>query len=124
MPRNCFIKLFICTTSLLLGTPAMAFNIEAVGKTNNDSMFDSRSCNELYMQASTLEKQTYQHQRNYYTDKNAQAAGIASAVFSPAFYYFGYAAYKDYQSQRDASSAMEQIDAIRTRMAEKRCFDH
>ncbi|MEQ8428167.1 MAG: hypothetical protein RLT87_04685 [Gammaproteobacteria bacterium] len=116
-------KLALLFISLVLPAYAMAFNINAVGKAGNNSMFDSRSCNELYMQASALEKQTYQHQHNYYTDKQAQAASIASAVFTPAFYYFGYAAFKDYKSQVDATSAMQDIDAIRARMAEKRCFD-
>lgn len=109
--------------NLVLPAHVMAFNINAEGKTNIENLIDSRSCNELYLQVSDLEKRTYQHQQNYYTDKNAQAAGIASAVFTPAFIYFGYAAYKDYEAQSDTSSTIQRIDVIRMRMAEKRCFD-
>lgn len=108
---------------LLLPAQASAFSVDAVGKSNHDNLFDPRSCNELYMQATALEQRHYRLRHNYYTDKNAQAAGIASAVFTPALYYFGYAAYKDLQSDKSMNSTQLEIDAIRTRMAEKRCFD-
>ncbi len=108
---------------LLIPVRALAFSIDAVGQSKHDNLFDPRSCHQLYIQATALEQQHYRLRHNYYTDKNAQAAGIASAVFTPALYYFGYAAYKELQSEKDVATTRLEIDSIRTRMAEKRCFD-
>ena len=115
--------LLLLILPLLIPVHALAFSIDAVGQSNQSNLFDQRSCQELYMQATALEQQHYRLRHNYYTDKNAQAASIASTVFTPALYYFGYAAYKDMKSEKDVVTTGQEIDAIRTRMAEKRCFD-
>ena len=110
---------------MLFCVRAEAFNVNAIGDSdsNSDKLYDSRSCNELYMQVSALEKTSYSNKENHFTNSKAQAASMAMTVFPPAIYYFGYAAYKDLESSMRAKAALEEMDSIRYRMAEKRCFD-
>ena len=115
-------KIIFLMTAILISSAAQAFNIVAVGTASNDNMFDTRSCGELYTQVATLEKQAYFNKQDYYTDTNDQAAIIASTMFTPTVYYFGFAAYKDFKAKKQVNDARLQLDALRVRMAEKRCF--
>ena len=108
---------------VLVTTPALAFNTESIKTARAEPLFDTRSCNELYAEAAALEKVSYADDYDYYNDRNARAAGIASTVFAPAIYYFGYAAYKDVTSTKQAINALNDINNVRHRMAEKRCFE-
>ncbi len=108
---------------MLLCTGVQAFNVNALGNSDDDSLYDSRSCNELYMQVSALEKTSHSNKESHFTNSKAQVASMAMTVFTPAIYYFGYAAYKDLESNMRSMAALEQMDEIRYRMAEKRCFD-
>ena len=75
------------------------------------------------MQASALEQKSYIYKTDLYTDKGSQVAAYALTVFTPAIYYFGFKAYKNYSDQISSQTALNEIDQIRYRMAEKRCFE-
>ena len=108
---------------MLFCVRAEAFNVNAISDSNSENLYDSRSCNELYMQVTALEKTSYSIKENHFTNSKAQAASMAMTVFPPAIYYFGYAAYKDLESNMRSKATLEEMDSIRHRMAEKRCFD-
>ena len=101
----------------------MALNFAGIEQPVNESLYDKRSCNELYMQASALEKDTFIYKTDLYSDKGSTVAAYALTVFSPAVYYFGFKAYKSYTDQLRSQTALSEIDQIRYRMAEKRCFE-
>lgn len=116
-------QLFSVCLGLAIITPTFAFNTDNIKTARSQPLFDTRSCNELYVEASALEKLSYADDYDYFNDRNARVAGIASTVFAPAIYYFGYAAYKDVSSKSEALTALSSINDIRNRMAEKRCFE-
>jgi hypothetical protein len=66
-----------------------------INQTGEESLYDSRSCNDLYMQASILEKQSY---NNAGYGERTQIASFMSTVFAPAIYYMGFSAYQDYKN--------------------------
>ena len=101
----------------------VALNLINTEQKSSSSFYDVRSCNELYMQASALEQNTFIYRNNFYNDKGTQVAASAMTIFTPAVYYFGYKAYKDYEANIRSASARQEIDQIRLRMAEKRCFE-
>lgn len=109
---------------LIFCTNSMALNFAGIEHPANDSLYDKRSCNDLYLQASALEQKTYIYKTNLYSDEGSQVASYALTVFSPAVYYFGFKAYKDYSDEVRSQNALTEIDQIRQRMAEKRCFEH
>ena len=110
-------------SGLIFCTNSMALNFAGIEQPVNESLYDKRSCNELYMQASALEHQSYIYKTDLYSDKGSQVAAYALTVFSPAVYYFGFKAYKNYTDQVRSQAALSEIDQIRYRMAEKRCFE-
>ncbi|MEM7027177.1 MAG: hypothetical protein AAF410_02995 [Pseudomonadota bacterium] len=116
-------KLMPIFFSFFIAMPVFAFNVDNIDSTSSVSLFDARSCNELYAEASALEKTSYADDYDHYNDSHAQVAGLASTIFAPAIYYFGYAAYKEMNSKKVAITARQDIDEIRQRMAEKRCFE-
>ncbi len=111
----------LLTSLLLFGSNVSALNLAGTEQPLSDSLYDNRTCNELYMQASELEQQTFHYKTNLYSD--TRVASYALTVFSPAIYYFGYAAYQNHQEQARTQKASNEIDHIRLRMAEKRCFE-
>jgi hypothetical protein len=106
---------------LLLSTQANALNLAGAEKSFTEGLYDNRSCNDLYMQASALEQKTFQYKTNYYSDKHV--AGYALALVSPAIYVFGYAPYQNHLAQTRSRLASSEIEHVRLRMAEKRCFE-
>ena len=113
------LKIFIFSSFLLINTESNALNLIEFNRTVEDNLYDSRSCNDLYMQASSLEKQFF---ANTGPSNRTQVASLVSAVFTPALYYLGYSAYQDYQANINMKLAFAEIEEIRVRMAEKRCF--
>ena len=57
------------------------------------------------------------------TPYSMKALGKFLQQYDHTPHYFGYAAYKDMKSEKNVVTTGLEIDAIRTRMAEKRCFD-
>jgi hypothetical protein len=71
------------------------------------------------MQASELEKESFAY---YKSSSKTQVASIVSTVFAPAIYYLGYSVFQDYKNETRTKSAFTEIEEVRFRMAEKRCF--
>ena len=114
----------ILVPGLILSLNCMALNLANVNdRPSTNSIYDSRSCNELYAQASALEQDTYIYRNDFYSDKGTQVATYAMTVFTPAVYYFGYKVYKDYETNVRSAHAQNEMDQVRMRMAEKRCFE-
>ena len=111
----------IFISSLLFSTHCLALNLVQFNQNNPDKLYDDRSCNDLYMEASALEKQSFAYAES--KDNKTVIASVASTVFAPALYLVGFSAVKDYKSGVDSKSAFEKIEEIRFRMAEKRCFE-
>lgn len=114
-------KFITFTFLLLVSAQSSALNLVEMNKPVGESLYDSRSCNDLYMQASALEKESFSYAAN--KGSKTQLASIVSTVFAPAVYYLGYSAYQDYKNENNAESSFAQIEEIRFRMAEKRCFE-
>jgi len=113
-------KYTVFTSLLLISTQSTALNLVEINQPIKQGLYDSRSCNDLYMQASALEKESFAHKTGIGT--RTQVASIVSTVFAPALYYLGFSAYQDYKSGINAKTAFVEIEEIRFRMAEKRCF--
>lgn len=105
---------------LLVASQSAALNSTVMNNNLDSKMHDNRSCNELYMQASILEKESF----SYSVDSNntTQVASIVSTVFTPAFYYLGYSAVQDFHKEVRSQAVFDEMETIRYRMAEKRCF--
>jgi hypothetical protein len=112
-------KYIVFATFLLASTQTAAINLIEMNQSMEESLYDSRSCNDLYMQASALEKESF---NNSSFGKRTQVASFVSAVFAPAIYYLGYSAFQDYNNGIRSKAAFDQVEDIRLRMAEKRCF--
>jgi hypothetical protein len=114
-------KYIVFAAFLLSSTQSAAINLVELSQPIDESLYDSRSCNDLYMQASALEKESFANQSSSF-GKRTQVASFVSAVFAPAIYYLGYSALQDYKSGIRSKTAFEEVEEIRFRMAEKRCF--
>lgn len=117
------LKQILLITILVFSTNSAALNLAGTNQTITNGLYDNRSCNDLYMQASALEKDTFINKTNFYSDNKTRVASIALTVFSPAVYYFGFSAFQNYKAQTRSQTALSEIEAIRFRMAEKRCFE-
>ena len=112
--------------SMLISVLIMSSNSAALSLTGAEQplehgLYDSRSCNDLYMQASWLEQKTHQYKANL--TNNTRAATYALTVFSPAIYYLGFTTVKNHLDHSNTQAAINEIQHIRQRMAEKRCFE-
>jgi RsiW-degrading membrane proteinase PrsW (M82 family) len=114
------LKTFTITVFLFFSTQSYALNLVEMHKPAGESLYDSRSCNDLYMEAVSLEKESFSYAAG--NSNRTKVASIVSTVFTPALYYLGYSAYQDYKSEADAKSTFAKIEEIRYLMAEKRCF--
>jgi len=105
---------------LVFSLDTFALNLVEMQKPVGGGLYDNRSCNDLYMQALTLEKESF----SYAADRGdkTQVASIVSTVFTPAIYFLGYSAFQDYKQKARSESTFIEIEDIRLRMAEKRCF--
>ncbi|NOG60774.1 MAG: hypothetical protein HND53_09765 [Proteobacteria bacterium] len=114
------LKYLILLFFLICSTQSFALNLVEFKKPVGENLYDSRSCNDLYMEASALEKESFSYAAG--NRNKTQIAGMVSTVFAPALYYMGYTAYQDYKKEIDSKSTFDKIEEIRFRMAEKRCF--
>lgn len=106
---------------LLFSIQANSLNLLGAEQTFAEGLYDNRSCNDLYMQASALEQKTFQYKTSYYSEKHV--TGYALALVSPALYVFGYAPYQNHLDQTRSQLASSEIEHVRLRLAEKRCFE-
>ena len=114
------LAILIFNISIFSCTNIWALNLVEMHQPVGEKLYDGRTCNDLYMEASALEKQSFAHANN--TDKTLMAS-VASTIFTPALYFAGYNAFQDYKAGIEAKSAFTKIEEIRFRMAEKRCFE-
>ncbi len=105
---------------LLIGTQSTALSLAEINQPIEQGIYDSRSCNDLYMQASVLEKESFSYKTGFGT--RTQVASIVTTIFAPAVYYLGFSAFQDYKNGINSKAAFVEIEEIRFRMAEKRCF--
>ena len=115
------LKFSALSTMLMLSAESSALNLINTGQPLEHGLYDSRSCNDLYMQATALEQQSYLYKTKL--SNNTRAASYALTVFSPAIYYFGFTAYKNHMEEAKKNQAINDIEQVRLRMAEKRCFE-
>ena len=117
--KKCVIVIF--NVFIFASTQSMALNLVDFSQPVEEKFYDARSCNDLYLEASALEKQSF----SYEEDKGDKTmlASVASTVFTPALYLVGYSAVKDYKDEIESKSTFDKIEEIRYRMAEKRCFE-
>ncbi len=113
-------KYIIFTTVLLVSAQSTALNLVEMNQQIEKDLYDSRSCNDLYMQATTLEKNLFAYEANH--GSKTQLASVVTTLFAPAVYYLGYSAFYDYKNSMSAKAVFTEIEDIRFRMAEKRCF--
>ncbi len=106
---------------LIVSAQSSALNLVQMHKPAQESLYDSRSCNDLYMQASGLEKESFSYAAD--NGNKTQVASIVGTIFTPALYYLGYSAYQDYKNGINSKTTFSEIEEIRLRMAEKRCFE-
>lgn len=112
---------FIFNVFAFASAQALAFNLVQIKESSGENLYATRSCNDLYMEASALEKQSF----SYEADKGerTQIASAVSTVFAPAIYLLGYNAIQDYRTSIEAKSTFAKIEEIRYQMAEKHCFE-
>ena len=115
------LKYIIFIFFLLSSVQSSALNLVEMNKSGEQGLYDSRSCNDLYMQASALEKESFSYAAD--NSSKTQVASLVSTVFTPALYYLGYSAFQDYKDDIRSKSTFSEIEQIRFRMAEKRCFE-
>lgn len=113
-------KYIIFISFLLLSAQSSALNLVEINKPIKQGLYDNRSCNDLYMEALALEKESFSYAAG--NGNKTQVASVVSTIFTPALYYLGYSAYQDYKNEIDSRSTFVEIEEIRFRMAEKRCF--
>ncbi len=114
------LKIITFTLFVLASAQSLALNLAEIHKPADSSLYDSRSCNDLYMEAMALEKENYSYERG--NGNKTQVASVVSTIFAPAVYYLGYSAIQDYKNKANSKSSFVKIEDIRLRMAEKRCF--
>ena len=72
--------------------------------------------------ASALEKDTFIYKTNI-NNNTTRGTRYALTIFSPAVFYLGFPAYQNHKQQTRSQIALGEIDQIRLRIAEKRCFE-
>ncbi len=108
---------------LLFSTQSYALILAGTEQPLEAGLYDNRSCNDLYIQASALEQDTFIYKATIYNDKKTRVASYAMTMFAPAIYYLGFNAFQNYKDQVRSELAFSEIEEIRSRMAEKRCFE-
>lgn len=116
-----FFKYSILAYLLLISTSSSALNLAATEQPIAQSLYDDRTCNDLYIQASALEPQTFKYKATL--SNNTRAATYTMTVFSGGIYYLGYTGFQQLVERHNSQQAKLDIEQIRHRMAEKRCFE-
>ncbi len=118
MRKRVFIIFNVC---IFASAQVLALNLVQTKESVGEKLYDSRSCTDLYMEASALEKQSFSYETN--KGERTQIASAVITVFTPALYLLGYSAFQDYKTAVGAESTFAKIEEVRYRMAEKRCFE-
>jgi hypothetical protein len=105
---------------LIFSSHSIALSLTEINQPLDDGLYDSRSCNDLYLEATALEKESFIYKNG--NQATMTVASIASTVFTPALYFVGYNAFKNFKSEKQSQTALSKIEEVRYRLAEKRCF--
>lgn len=107
-------------TMLLLPLTVNAISLKQEKK--SPSLYENRTCEQLYQAATELESYSLNYKSDIYNQNNNNIASIVSTVFTPALYFLGYSNYMSFKSGVKAYESNQQLDKVRQRMAEMRCF--
>jgi hypothetical protein len=113
------LKFILILSLLVFSSQSWALKLVDLNRSSGEKLYDSRSCNDLYMEATALEKENFAYAAG---SNRTMVASVVSTVFAPAVYYLGYSAYQDYKKEIDSESTFAKIEHVRFLMAEKRCF--
>ncbi len=112
--------IFILLTTLLFTTGSQAISLRQ--EKTNPALYENRSCEQLYHLATQLESHSLNYESSIYNQNNNNIASIVSTVFTPALYFLGYSNYMSFKSGINAYESNKELDKVRHRMAEMRCF--
>lgn len=119
-PKSLIFKLTIALNLLITSHQSLAIS-ELQGARPN-SFYENRTCEQLYLAAGRLENKALNYESEVFNDGNNAIASIVSTVFTPALYFLGYSNLMSFKSERESYQSNEELNKIRLRMAEMRCF--
>lgn len=114
------INLIIIMFTVLFVSQTMALSIKE--SEINYSAYENRSCEELYRDISALEHNTLNYDSPLYNRRNNDMATVASTVFTPAVFFVGFSNAMNFKSEYEASKNNQELNYLRNRMGEMRCF--
>ena len=118
--RSLNFRIFIYLILLVTTTPA--WPISVLQGQQPESIYENRSCEQLYLAAGKLENKALNYESDVFNQRNNTVASVVGTVFTPALYFLGYSSYMNFRSEREAHQSNHELDKIRYRMAELRCF--
>lgn len=111
--------LFILYLLIIYSNSSSAISV----KTELDtSIYEHQSCEEMYYQVSELEIHTLNFESPIYNSRNNTIASVTSTVFTPAVFFVGFSHAMTFKSEIDASKISQELNYLRRRMGEMRCF--
>lgn len=103
-------------------TSAVAWPISTLQGQRPASIYENRTCEQLYLAAGRLENKALNYESDIFNQRNNTIASVVSTVFAPAMYFLGYSGLMSFKAEREAYQSNQELDRIRIRMAEMRCF--
>ncbi|MDX1519519.1 MAG: hypothetical protein R3318_05305 [Gammaproteobacteria bacterium] len=122
MIESKLLKYRVIFTALLAGITTPCLAISQFQGQRPSSLYENRTCEQLYLAAGKLENKALNYESDVYNQRNNTVAGIVSTVFTPALYFLGYSSLMSFKSDREAYHSNLELNKIRFRMAEMRCF--
>ncbi len=113
-------RLFFISLGFSIGFPVTA--LSELQAARPQSLYENRTCQQLYLAAAQLENKALNYKSDLFNQENNTVASIVSTVFTPALYFLGYSNLMSFKSKREAHHSNMELNKIRYRMAEKRCF--
>ena len=104
---------------MLYSTSSWSISVKAELDT---SIYENRSCEELYQEISDLEINTLNFESPIYNSRNNTIASVTSTVFTPAVFFVGFSNAMTFKSEIEASKNNQELNYLRRRMGEMKCF--
>jgi len=115
-----YIRTFLYIYLITFSIPALS--ISQLQGQRPDSLYENRTCEQLYLAAGKLESKALNYESDVFNQRNNTLASIVSTVFTPALYFLGYSNLMNFKSDREAYRSNQELNKVRFRMAEMRCF--
>lgn len=115
-----YFKSFICVFLMTFSIPTLSLS-QLQGQ-RPESLYENRTCEQLYLAAGKLERKALNYESDVFNQRNNTVASIVSTVFTPALYFLGYSNLMNFKSDREAYQSNQELNQVRVRMAEMRCF--